>query len=178
MSFEPTVDLSGVGTIPFSPFDADTLLGLQAVAVNALISAADGLSLPATLATGAQGLLDIVSGALLNGDGTVAGIDPEDALAINVASLALETLCLPYSLGTDPTAASPALDLSVRAVAINQVVGNPASGVRIVQAINPNLFALAQRFYGDASLWPQITAASGLPPDPQPVGQFTLTVPA
>lgn len=177
VTFEPTLDLSGVGTVPFSPFDADTLMSLQVTAVDDLISAVDGLALPVPLSVGANALLDAVSLGLLNGDGTVAGIDTTDAQAINAAALALEATCLPYSLGTDPTTASPALDLSVRATAINQIVGNPASGVRLVQAINPNLFALAQQFYGNATQWTQIATASGLPPDPQPIGSFTLTVP-
>jgi len=177
ITFEPTVDLSGVGTIPFSLIDADSLLSGQVDSVNSLLNGDDGLPLPANLAIDATALLDAVSAGLLNGDGTVAGIQSSDQQAIAVAAAQTEADSLPYSLGTDPTQASPALDLSVAATAISQIVGNPVTGVRVIQVINPNIFALAQRYYGDVSLWQQITDASGLPPDPQPTGQFTLTVP-
>lgn len=177
ITFEPTADLSGVGTIPFSDIDADTLLSGQIDVIGALLNGDDGLPLPDNLAVDAQALLDTVSGALLNGNGTVLGISTVDIAAINVAVTLTINDSLPYSLGDDPTTASPALDLATAATAVNQIVGNPAAGVRIVQAINPNLFALAQKFYGDATLWQNISDASGLPPDPQPIGNLTLTVP-
>jgi hypothetical protein len=175
--FEPIADLSGVGTVPFAPDSAETLLSGEVTAITGMIDATDGLSLPGTLADNAQALLDSVSVGLLNGNGTVAGISTADAATINAAALALENACLPYSLGTDPTTASPALDLSVRGTAVNQIIGNPAGGVRLVQAVNPNLFALAAQYLGNAGLWESIASASNLPPDPQPVGTFTLTVP-
>lgn len=177
IQFEPTADLSGIGTVPFAPDSAETLLAGQTLAMGALINGDDGLALPATLMLGAGALLDAVSLGLLNGNGTVVSIDPDDAALINIAAVALENACLPYSLGTDPVVASPALDLSVRAVTINQIVGNPAGGVRLVRTINPNIFAVAAMYLGDATLWKSITDASGLPPDPQPVGAYTLTVP-
>lgn len=177
ITFEPTADLSGVGTVPFSLISADTLLSGSVTAINSLIGGIDGLPLPGSLGTLAQGLLDTVSAGLLNGNGTVAGIDTEDAAAINVAAVGVENACLPYSLGTDPTTASPALDLSVQATAVSQIIGSPAGGVRLVQTVNPNMFQLAARYYGDIAQWQKISDASGLPPDPQPTGMFTLTVP-
>src|ERR1700743_2653351 len=51
ITFEPTADLSGVGTVPFSLIDADTILATQVGAISDLISGSDGLSLPAPLAT-------------------------------------------------------------------------------------------------------------------------------
>lgn len=178
ITFEPIEDLSGVTTVPFSLEDAETILGTQVSAVTSLIDGDDGLSLPATVGAFATTMLSTVSQALLNGNGTVAGIDAEDATAITLTTTAVIDACLPYSLGADPTTSSPCLDMSVRATAINQIVGNPASGQRLVRAVNPNLFAVAQQYLGDASLWQDIATASGLPPDPQPIGTFTLTVPA
>jgi hypothetical protein len=176
--FEPIADLSGVGTVPFAPDSPESLLSGAVSSVQSLIGGDDGLPLPGTLGDTAQAMLDAVSTGLINGDGTVAGISATDAAAINVAAVAVENACLPYSLGTNPANASPALDLNVQAVSINQIVGNPTSGVRLVQTVNPNLFAVAAQYLGDARLWPSICAASNLPPDPQPVGAFTLTVPA
>lgn len=177
IQFEPIADLSGVGNVPFSPIDANTLLALQVTALNSLTEGIDGLLPPANLIVAANTLLDAVSGGLLNGDGTVAGIATADQQAISVAAVNLETLALPYSQGTDPTMASPALDMSVRATTINQTVTQPVTSVRVVRAVNPNLYQVAQQYLGDATLWIDIANASGLPPDPLPVGTFTLTVP-
>lgn len=177
ITFEPIADLSGVGFVPFLLDTAETLLNGEVSAITSLIDVADGLELPGALGALAQGLLDVVGEALANGSGLVVNISTADRQAIDAGALALENACLPYALGTDPTTASPALDLSVRATAVTQIVGNPASGVRVVRAVNPNLFAVAQQFYGDASAWLQITQASGLPPDPQPIGILNLTVP-
>lgn len=178
VAFEPDADLSGIGTVPFDLDSPEVILSGQVSAVTSLIDGDDGLTLPDPLAVGAQALLDTVSAGLLNGNGTVAGIGTASVAAISVAASNLETMCLPYALGTDPSTASPALDLSVQAVAITQTVGNPASGFKVIQTVNPNLFQIAARYYNDATKWLQIAQASGLPPDPQPIGMITLTVPA
>lgn len=178
LAFEPTADLSGIGTIPFGDISPEAALGDALGAIDALAAGVDGLVLPDPLVDAANALTDLVGAALLNGNGTVAGMTPADVLVCSAAALALETLTLPYSGGSNPLVASPALDLSAQAAAVGFVLNSVNAGVREVRAINPNLFAIAQQFLGDAQRWGDIAAASGLGMDPQPTGAFTLQVPA
>lgn len=114
---------------------------------------------------------------LQQGDGTVAGISTDNAAAITAAVVALQDIATPIIASTDAAAASQALDMSARAAIILTVLAAPGAGVRLVQAVNPNLFAIAVQYLGDASRWLEIARASGVT-DPQPVGQFALMVPA
>lgn len=114
---------------------------------------------------------------LQQGDGTVAGISADNAAAITAAVADLQAIAVPIIAGTDAAAASQALDMSARAAIILTVLAAPGAGVRLVQAVNPNLFAVAVQYLGDASRWLEIARASGVT-DPQPVGLFALTVPA
>lgn len=176
--FEPIEDLSGIGTIPFGGVSLEAALSGALGNIDDLIGGTDGFDLPGDLADAAGGLVTLVNAALLNGNGTVSGISTADGLAITAACGALNALALPYSLGDDPTAASPALDLSAQSSGVDFIINSVNAGVRQVRAINPNLFAVAAQYLGDATRWTDIAAASGIPMDPQPVGAFTLTVPA
>lgn len=175
--FEPTVDLSGIGTIPGGDESLESQLSGTLGDISDLVSGDDGLAMPVPLVAPANALIDLVNGALLNGNGTVAGIATADSLACIAASSALVALCLPYALGTDPTQASPALDLSAQASLVGFILNSVNIGTTQIRAINPNLFQVAQQYYGDATLWEQIATASDLPLDPQPIGSFVLQVP-
>lgn len=177
ITFEPSLDLSGVGTVPFSGDTSDTNLVGETTAITGLINAQDGLALPGSLVAPANLLLDTVSQGLLNGNGTVLGMSDQDSIAIQAAAAAAILEASLLIAGTDPAQASPALDLSSRAAAIALTVQAPSLASRQFQTVNPNLFAIAaQYFAGDTDRWTDIAAASGLS-DPQPIGQFTITVP-
>jgi hypothetical protein len=177
ITFEPSQDLSGVGVIPGAAQSAEQALSTQDMEFDDVVSGDDGLDLPAPLVTPAANLDSAVQAGLTNGDGTVAGIQPADVAAISTAIAVVQTVAGPLIAGVDATQASPALDLVARATAIGAIVASPKAPVRYLLLINPNLFSLAAQFLGDPALWGQIATASGLS-DPQPVGQFTITIPA
>ena len=176
--FEPAVDLSGIGTVPGGGESLESQLSGALGDISDLADGSDGLDMPAALVTPANALVTLVGGALLNGNGTVAGISTTDSLACIAASSALVALCLPYALGSDPTQASPALDLSAQASLVSFILNAVNIGTTQVRAINPNLFQVAQQYYGDPTRWTDVAMASGLPLDPQPIGEFVLQVPA
>lgn len=54
---------------------------------------------------------------------------------------------------------------------------NPAAGIlNTINVVNPNLFQLAEQYYGDATQWSQIASANQLM-TPFPIGIFKLIVP-
>lgn len=176
--FEPSLDLSGIGDVPFDGDTLDTDLAVETTATQNIINGVDGLVLPPSLLAPATALQDAVSIGLLNGNGTVDGIQDQDSIAIADAAAVVALACSPLIAGTDPAQASPALDLATRAAAIKLTVQSTNAPVRQFQAINPNLFALAAIYFdGDTDRWQDIAAASGLS-DPQPIGEFTIMVPA
>jgi hypothetical protein len=177
IAFDPAQDLSGVGVIPGAGQSAEQALATQGMELDDVVAGDDGLALPDTLATPAAGLDSAVQQGLLNGNGTVAGIQPADSAAISVAIAAVQAAAAPLIAGVDATQASPAADLAARAAAMGVIVASPRAPARYLLLINPNLFSLAAQYLGDAGLWGDIAAASALS-DPQPVGQFTITIPA
>jgi hypothetical protein len=177
IAFDPAQDLSGVGVIPGIGQSAEQALATQDMEFDDVVSGDDGLSLPASLSTPAAGLDSAVQQGLLNGNGTVAGIQSSDSAAITAAIASVEAAAAPLIAGQDATQASPALDLVARAAAMGVVIASPTAPVRYLLLINPNLFQLAAQYLGDAGLWQSIANASGLS-DPQPIGEFTITIPA
>lgn len=177
ITFEPSADISGNASTGAAPLSAELALSQQIGAVDDIEAGDDGLALPPTLAGPSAGLDSAVAAGLQNGDGTVAGIPPAYAAGIAAAVASVQASSAPLIAGTDATLASPAIDLSARAAAVGVVVASPKAAVRYLTLINPNLFALAGQYLGDPTKWGDIAAASGLS-DPQPVGLFTITVPA
>jgi hypothetical protein len=177
ITFEPSQDLSGVGLIPGAGQSAEQAMADQDMEFDGVVNGDDGLDLPGSLSTPAANLDSALQQGLLNGNGTVAGIQPADSVAISAAIAAVQTATAPLIAGFDATQASPAADLAARAAALGVIVASPRAPARYLLLINPNLFSLAAQFLGDAGLWQDIADASGLS-DPQPIGQFTITVPA
>ena len=177
IQFWPSQDLSGTGGQSQTFESSDQVLSTESSSFNDIVAGTDGLALPAALATSAAAVQTALQNALLNGDGTVAGILPTDAAAVQAAVQAFQILAAPYAQGTDATAASPAVDAIAWATTIGTTVANVPTSIATLRLINPNLFMLAQQYYGDATQWQAIATASGLQPDPQPIGQFTVTIP-
>jgi len=176
ITFEPIADLSGVGTTPVGGESLEDILSDQVAAVTDIVQGDDGIACPASLIDPASALTTAVATGLLTGNGTVAGISRANATAITVASVLVQTVAAPIIQGDDPAQSSPAFDLNARAMTINAVVAGPNATARQMLMINPNLFAVAGQYLGDFQLWQEIAMASGLT-DPQPIGQFLITVP-
>jgi hypothetical protein len=178
ITFEPIADLSGVGTQPVGTQSLESQLNDQVSAIDDTVQGDDGLACPVSLVPLANALTGAVQTGLLTGNGTVAGISGVNAVAINTAATVLQTAAAPIVVGTDPTQASPAADLVSYSIAVTNIVAAPTASVRQMEMINPNLFQVAGQYLNDPTLWEQIATASGLPPDPQPIGQFLIRVPA
>ena len=175
--FWPSKDLSGTGGQTLTNQSNDEILSNESSSFDGIVAGTDGLALPSALTTAAAAVQTALQSALLNGDGTVAGILGADALAVQQAVQAFQILAAPYAESTDATQASPTIDAIAWATTIATTVSNVPTSVAVLRLINPNLFSLAQQYYGDATQWPAIASASGIQPDPQPIGQFTITIP-
>lgn len=178
ITFEPIEDLSGIGMVAGGGISPDELLSDQTGSVDGIVSGEDGIDLPPSLSGPAGDLSDSVDSGLLDGNGTVDGISTADAGTISTSVDEVQTATAPLIAGIDPLAASAALDLAARAACIAAIVASPQTPARKLRMINPNLFAVAGQYLGDSALWMKIASASGLPPDPQPIGAFTIVVPS
>lgn len=177
-TFEPSVDLSGIGVVAQGDPSAEQALAGDMAAFDGIDSGVDGIALPTGLVAAAAGVNTSVAAGLLAGGGIVADMPPEQAAAIAAATVLVAAAAAPIWALTNAAAASAALDLAARAAAIRAVVASPTSGPRRLQGVvNPNLFMVAAQYLGDAARWGEIAALSGLAPDPLPSGILTLTVP-
>jgi len=178
ITFEAITDDSGIGAVSQSPVSADQSLSNELTDFNATVTGdGPGLALPSSLSGPAASLTASVQTGLQNGNGTVIGISQENETAIESSVTAIQTAAAPLIAGSDPTQASPALDLTAQAACIGAIIASPQAPARQLRMVNPNLFVVAAMYLGDATLWDEIADASGLPPDPQPIGIFTITVP-
>lgn len=179
LTFLPSADLSGTGGQPIDDFTSDGVLSDESSGLSTVADGTSGLDLPDSLTTPVANLQSALQTALLNGDGTVAGIQPSDATNVQNAAQAVQDAAAPLIAGSDATQAAPAIAAAAWASTIATTVANaPSSAVILNAVINPNFFLLAAQYLGDATLWQEITNASGLSPDPQPIGQFQVTIPA
>jgi len=164
------------GTDPF----AGTVSNAQNTMTQQSTAPASGGTLPAGVQSGTSSLNNSINKALQQSGGQLQQIPVATLTSLVNQIAAIQTLLAPAVSGSDPVAASAAADLnstlSVLSTAFNGSV-NPL--ITTIQAINPNLFQLAARFYGDVTLYQLITDANGLPPDPLPVtnGVISLKIP-
>jgi hypothetical protein len=137
------------------------------------------LPLPAALTAPVAQLQTDLNTGLQDASGVVANISATDSAAIVSDARAVESAAAPLMYGSDCTVASPAADAAVSAAAIANIVIQPTPGGTTFRAINPNLVALAAQYLSDPAQWPAIATASGIyPPDPQPIGSFTIVIPS
>lgn len=147
--------------------------------------------IPLTLAAPVNQLQTDLAAALANAAGLVARISATDAATVTTDANGVETAAAGLLAQPDATVASPAYDLATQARAIIQIVASPAAPVRtLLGLVNPNLFELAARYLGDATLWRSLriqpgivtnlgalSAARTTPRDPQPTGVYSIVVP-
>ncbi len=151
----------------------------MATATNPTITASVLLPLPSALADPVAQLQADITAALQDAQGLVAQIPSNDAAAINADVLAVEQAAVNLANDPNSTIASPALDAYFNAAAVAVIIAEPKATTRKLVLINPNLYALAGQYLGDYARWQEIAAASGMNPiDPQPVGEFTIVIPA
>lgn len=136
--------------------------------------------LPPTLAPPLTNFVSLSAAALQAALGLPQDISPGDGAAIVAAASVVQVIAVPLTQSTDPTVSSPAIDMLGYVSTVVTAVSSPTlQSVTTIQVTNPNLFTLAAQYYGDATRWQSIASASGIfPPDPMPVGSFTLTIPA
>jgi hypothetical protein len=152
--------------------------GGQTVA-NPTVKTSVLLPLPAGLVGPAEQLQTDLAAAMLDAGGLVEQIPSADVAAINDDVIAVERAAVVLANNSDSTVASPALDAYFTAAAIAGIISEPKATPRKMVMINPNLFMLAVQYLNDYARWQEIAAASGMnPPDPQPIGQFTVIIPA
>ena len=145
----------------------------------AYVAAPDGNPLPTQLAAPVGGLLGSVNAGMANAGGVVANLAPADALTIanNAQALSVASSAIVASTAASAGLVATAAMLGARASVISSIVSAASAPRWTLNIINPNLMLLASQYYGDASQWETIAAANGLA-DPQPLGQFQLTIPA
>ena len=81
------------------------------------------------------------------------------------------------AVNLNPLIASPALDAITYATVSKFILQQPTAPKWQLRAINPDLGAVAQQYYGDSSQWRTIAQANGLN-DMQPVGDYNLNIPS
>ena len=182
-TFDPTQDL-GAGVTPLagpaSYAQDDIDLGTSTGAIVGLMdgTATGGLAFPDALAGPANALLTAVSTGLANGNNTVNGLLSADVIAIAAAAAAAQAAALPIMDASGGTPdAYVAAEFWARAGNIASIIPSIKKAIAQITVVNPNLFAVAAQYYGDATLWEGIAEANGLV-DPQPRGIFTLSIPA
>lgn len=196
MKFCPRLDISSM-----SPFDellsAVSLINSALGALSELIAIAEGLfssggttltfvditspiyfPMPPTMVAPVTSLINTTVDALQAALGIPADISFNDAAAIQAAGQAVLDSAQPYILGDDPTLSSPAADVVGYSGTIMSAVSPATSGQTQLQTINPNLFMISTQYFGTPYRWQDIAIASGLPIDPLPTGEFTLTIPS
>ncbi len=153
--------------------------------VNRMLSGiAKDIGFSATTAQSvAQDFIAVAGTAVASAGGLLSGIDaPTKArLATQVRQIQSAATAAKAAAKANPTAGNftAALfssDLANQATAAGAILTGAPRPVTLVTEINPNLPALAMRYYGDASKWTIIAQANGLT-DPQPTGQYKLTIP-
>jgi hypothetical protein len=138
------------------------------------------MPLPPTLAPPLLNFITLTEDALATALGLPQNISFGDAAAIQAAAAALLAVAQPLTVSGDPTVSSPALDMIGYINTVMGVVGSPTlQSTTTLEVVNPNLLRIAAQYFGDSSRWQDIATASGInPPDPTPIGAFTLTIPA
>jgi len=172
ITFEPQRDISGVGSAALGTVSAETqMAGLQA-STTRLIAGAFGLTLPVSLVGVTTAMQSTTTQAMQNAGGQVANISTADALSIQSATQAVNATGAPLTTSSNASTAQPALEAMIIATGISTLVGTPGvSRPRTISTVNPNLFLLAQQYYGDQGQWTRIASANRLQ-DPQPRGTF------
>jgi hypothetical protein len=136
--------------------------------------------LPPTLGPPLQSFVNLTFDQLQAALGIPQNIPFNSAQEIYAAAAAALAIAGPLSQSGDPTVSSPALDVISYVTTITSCIANPsASNTTTLYVTNPNLSRIAAQYYGDSTKWQIIADASGIsPPDPLPIGQFTLVIPA
>lgn len=176
LTFEPLQDISGIPTVSKNTTSLEQQLNKNQAALKKQTGPLAALGLPSSLQLPSAGLLGDVVAGLAVGGGIVANIPKPQAATIQFDAASVQATAKPIVAAKDATQSSPAIDASNNAGVTSQIMAAPSTPIATVKAINPNLFGLAQQYYGDCSQW-QIIGNANKIMDPQPMGSFTLVIP-
>lgn len=177
--FLPLVDLTAPDpSLPLSTPEAqlfEQIYSLESLVSNVPFLLPVGLSDPVV-----ADLVSTVQAALSSSNGIVDNISAADQQGIAAAVLAVQTAG--QSILSSATASSADAYMAVAAMnaatLVGQIVAAPNTPTVTVQVVNPILPALAAQYLGDASLWQDIAYVNSInPPDPMPIGSFSLLIP-
>lgn len=134
--------------------------------------------LPSAITAPVNTVLNTIQDGLGAADGIVANIGLP-SLSLIAGAVTTVTAALPLIQGggsrSDAFMATAAANASTSALTTIQ---KPLAPQRTVTVLNPNLPQLAAQYLGDATQWQRIAIANNIvPPDPMPLGQFTLSIP-
>lgn len=139
-------------------------------------------TMPPSLVAPVTVLLDSVSLALAQANGTVDNIGAVNAALIQANAAAVVTAATPLLNAADPEISYMAQASATTATLIGALVQHPiVAPFQSIQVINPNMPALAAQYLGDANRWQDIAQFNigtfGNIPDPLPVGSFLINIP-
>lgn len=177
IEIEPIKDLGGQASVAATPPAPEgILLGLRQNLNAYVLAPPSGVPVTSGLGGAITTLQQDIGQGLQNAGGLISNIMPSDLATIS-ADVAGASVEAENMIGlASPGAQITGLDVQNYISAIGQIVG-PSAGVGTqFQTVNPNLFAIAAQYLGDASQWSSIASLSGIL-DPQPTGQYTIKVP-
>lgn len=177
IEIEVRKDESGQAQVPAGTVTPEAQLGQAMSGLQAYTAApADGFALPTSVSSPIQSLQSTISSALFQAGGVIAQVSQANVMTITAGIATAQQAVQPLVASIDAITCSAGADLTSYLGVIQGLFSAPSVVLTGGIMINPNLFALASQYYGDATQWVLIAVASGLL-DPQPIGQFTITVP-
>lgn len=179
MTFTPLQDLSGIATNPQGTTSAQATLAQDQSALGSTTNPSTAVQpLPAAMTPPVTAMQTSLSTGLLDGGGVISAIPAADLVAISVANDAVQATGAPILVLPNAHRSSPTLDAMNYSQASVNTINSINQPIATINVINPNLFQIAQQYYGDAALWIKIANANNIGSDPQPIGTFALVIPA
>lgn len=181
LEFWPRVDNSAPGPTLPPVTNLGTVLALHLLALQSLIKygldpAFVGQAISLAIGGPIGFLISQVQDSVAAAGGVISNISAANKQQNQLAALSAMQATQPFVNSTDPTQSSPAADAQARIMAIATLMTAAQPAVTVLRTVNPNLVVLAAQYYGDAGAWRTIATANGLA-DPQPIGNFNLTIP-
>lgn len=137
----------------------------------------NGTALPPATQSAAQNYQQSASNALQTAGNDVSNIPTSTLVTLHQQVLQIQQQLQSAITGSDPVQASTASDInSLLTLVDQQLNASTTQPTLTIPVINPNLYALAAEYYGDAQLWSVIGNANNII-DPFPTGTFNLVIP-
>ena len=177
--FVPVDANSNGGAVANSQPLAATVLKAQAAAAQQAIAPLAGGTLPNSVQSGITSLNQSINKAVQQAGGSINNVPTSTLQTLQNQIANIQNILQPFIGGLDPILSSAASDLNSSLSILFSAFGAPQSALlTTIQAVNPNLYELASRFYGTPLLYWVIGQANGLA-DPLPItnGPINLVIP-